>query len=77
MLLDDEPDYHAQHRARFGRLSLPKGEEGGEGSFIVSQRGEPQPLTLILSPPAGERQKACAAKLNTLAIIEVSFCRGS
>ena len=36
-----------------------------------------QPLTLILSPPAGERQKACAAKLNTLAIIEVSFCRGS
>ena len=48
-----------------------------KGSFIVSQRGEPQPLTLILSPPAGERQKACAAKLNTLAIIEVSFCRGS
>jgi hypothetical protein len=54
-----------------------KGEGGGEGSFIVSQRGEPQPLTLILSPPAGERRKACAAKLNTLAIIEVSFCKGS
>ena len=54
-----------------------KGEEGGEGSFIVSQRGEPQPLTLILSPPAGERRKIYVAKLNTLAINEVSFCRGS